>query len=112
MNRIALVFAVALFTGCSQQPAAEAESIPAPDVASDAELSSASASGTIEAVDPAAGKLTISHGPVESLGWPSMTMDFKATPEQIASVRVGQVVAFDFVSTGMDGTITSIEVRE
>ena len=68
----------------------------------------ASATGTVEAIDPASGKLTIAHGPVASLQWPAMTMGFKATPEQLASVKTGQQVQFDFESTGMDGTITRI----
>lgn len=66
------------------------------------------ASGTIESIDADAGKITIKHGPVEALDWPGMTMAFKATPEQIASVEVGQSVDFEFESSGMDATITRI----
>ena len=68
----------------------------------------ASATGTVEAVDAAAGKITIAHGPVDALQWPAMTMGFKATPEQVASVQVGQKVQFEFESQGMDATITQI----
>lgn len=68
----------------------------------------ASATGTIEAIDAAAGKITIAHEPVPSLQWPAMTMGFRATPEQIASVQVGQTVRFDFESKGMDAAITQI----
>lgn len=68
----------------------------------------ASATGTVEAVDATAGKITIAHGPVEALQWPAMTMAFKATPEQAASVQPGQQVAFEFTSQGMDATITRI----
>jgi Cu(I)/Ag(I) efflux system periplasmic protein CusF len=68
----------------------------------------ASATGTIEAIDAAAGKITIAHEPVPSLQWPAMTMGFRATPEQVASVQVGQTVRFDFESKGMDATITQI----
>ena len=64
--------------------------------------------GTVESVDPTAGKISISHGPVAALGWPAMTMNFKATPEQIASVHAGQAIEFDFVAEGMQGTITAI----
>jgi Cu(I)/Ag(I) efflux system periplasmic protein CusF len=76
-----------------------------------AEMKMASASGTIESIDAGAGRITIKHGPVEALNWPGMTMAFKATPEQIASVEVGQSVHFEFESTGMDGTITRITAR-
>ncbi|WP_374153193.1 copper-binding protein (plasmid) [Xanthomonas hortorum pv. hederae] len=68
----------------------------------------ASATGTVEAVDAAAGKITIAHGPVEALQWPAMTMAFKATPEQIASVQAGQKVRFEFRAQGMEATITQI----
>lgn len=68
----------------------------------------ASTTGTVEAVDAAAGKITIAHDPVDALGWPAMTMGFKATPEQIASVQAGQKVHFEFQAQGMDATITQI----
>lgn len=68
----------------------------------------ASATGTVEAVDEATGKITIAHGPVDALQWPAMTMAFKATPEQAASVQPGQQVEFEFASHGMDATITRI----
>lgn len=69
----------------------------------------ASATGTVEAIDVAAGKITLAHGPVDALGWPAMTMDFKATPEQVSSVRPGQHVRFEFTAQGMAATITRIE---
>lgn len=68
----------------------------------------ASATGTVESVDATAGKITIAHEPVDTLKWPAMTMGFKATPEQIASVQAGQKVQFEFQSQGMDATITQI----
>ena len=64
--------------------------------------------GTVEAIDESAGKITIAHGPVDALKWPAMTMAFKATPKQLASVKVGQKVQFEFTTQGMDATITSI----
>lgn len=69
----------------------------------------AMATGTVDKIDAAAGTITISHGPVESLKWPAMTMGFKATPDEVASVKLGQKVAFEFTSKGMDGTITTIK---
>jgi Cu(I)/Ag(I) efflux system membrane fusion protein len=59
------------------------------------------AEGVIESVDQDA--LTISHGPVSALGWPAMTMEFKAPAAGLpAGVRAGARVAFDFVE-GNDG---------
>jgi Cu(I)/Ag(I) efflux system membrane fusion protein len=34
------------------------------------------ASGTLEAIDAKNGTVTVTHGPVASLAWPAMTMDF------------------------------------
>ena len=59
-------------------------------------------------MDTGAGKITIAHGPVEALKWPAMTMAFKASPEQLASVKAGQQVEFEFEAKGMDSTITRI----
>jgi Cu(I)/Ag(I) efflux system periplasmic protein CusF len=36
--------------------------------------------GVITEIDAAGGHLTIKHGPIASLGWPAMTMGFKAKP--------------------------------
>lgn len=67
-----------------------------------------SATGTIQSIDTATGMLTIAHGPVAALKWPAMTMAFKATPAQLASVQKGQKVQFEFVADGMGATITRI----
>ena len=94
-------------------PAAEHAAMAAPPkAAADAmtqTAKTASASGTVESVDAGAGKITLAHGPIDALGWPAMTMGFKATPEQIASVQPGQSVRFEFTAEGMAATITRIE---
>ena len=46
--------------------------------------------------------LTLSHGPIPTLKWPAMTMDFKVPPGGVPSVRVGDKVTFEFVM-GADG---------
>lgn len=93
-------------------PAAEHEKMveQMPPEASDATPSAkiASATGTVESIDATAGKITLAHGPVEALRWPAMTMAFKATPDQIASIKVGQKVKFEFQPQGTDATITRI----
>jgi Cu(I)/Ag(I) efflux system protein CusF len=87
-----------------ERMASEAKSAPTETQAS----KTASATGTVESLDAAAGKITIAHGPVDALGWPAMTMGFKATPEQIASVQAGQQVRFDFQVQGREAAITQI----
>jgi RND family efflux transporter MFP subunit len=56
------------------------------------------ASGKVEAVDAKAGTATISHGPVASLKWPAMTMDFAfANPSQATALKPGTPIEFEFV---------------
>lgn len=53
------------------------------------------ASGRITAIG--GGPVTISHGPVASLNWPAMTMQFRlARAEQARGLAVGDAVAFRF----------------
>lgn len=66
----------------------------------------ATTTGTVEAIDTIAGKVTIAHGPVPALGWPAMTMPFQASPAQLARLRPGQKVRFEF--DGDNATIISI----
>ncbi len=56
------------------------------------------AQGTIKAIDAAAGTLSIAHGPVASLQWPAMTMDFKvANATLLTGLAPGAAIAFEFV---------------
>lgn len=56
------------------------------------------AEGTVEGLDAAAGTVTLSHGPVASLKWPEMTMDFAvANPSLLAGLKPGSKVEFEFV---------------
>jgi Cu(I)/Ag(I) efflux system membrane fusion protein len=53
--------------------------------------------GTIEELDVSAGKLTIDHGPIASLNWPAMKMDFKAKEGALLrGLKPGQRIEFDF----------------
>jgi Cu(I)/Ag(I) efflux system protein CusF len=66
------------------------------------------ASGTVTKVDRIANKVTIAHGPVQSLKWPAMTMNFlvkdKALLDRLSS---GKKVEFEFVQQGRDYVIVS-----
>lgn len=58
--------------------------------------------GKVETVD--AGGITISHGPVASLKWPSMTMGFsKPDATAFADVKPGDTVRFEFKEGGPMG---------
>jgi len=66
-------------------------------------------SGVITAIDAKAGKLTIKHGPIAAIGWPAMTMPFKANPPALLhGLRVGQKIDFDVKVIGSAAEVTAI----
>jgi Cu(I)/Ag(I) efflux system protein CusF len=68
--------------------------------------------GIATALDPKAAKVTIKHSPIPAVGWPAMTMTFKSTPlALLKNVHVGQTVAFDVRTRGMDAEVTAIQPR-
>ncbi len=89
------------------------ESMPAmPDTAtspSAAPATAASAIGVVKAVDPVAKTITLDHGAVAALQWPAMIMTFKTGNVDVSPIKPGDHVAFEFTSTGMDGTLTKID---
>ena len=61
------------------------------------------ASGAVTAVDAAAHKVTLSHGPIPQVGWPAMTMEFAVAPGvDLKTVTPGQRVDFT-LEKGEDG---------
>ena len=51
--------------------------------------------GTVKKVDKATGKITISHGPLDNLGMPPMTMVFRAgEPSILDGVEAGDKIRF------------------
>ena len=56
------------------------------------------AEGTVDSVDLKAGTLSLNHGPVPTLKWPAMTMEFRsANASLLTGVKPGQRVDFEFV---------------
>ncbi|HYD63283.1 MAG TPA: efflux RND transporter periplasmic adaptor subunit [Noviherbaspirillum sp.] len=56
------------------------------------------AEGTIGEIDAAAGTVSITHGPVDSLKWPPMTMTFHvANSALLKNMKPGNPVRFEFV---------------
>lgn len=117
-----LLILLALASGCSKPadetgtasapsqmpmatPAQSAAQVPAN---ADTAAVAGAAHGTVESVDPSAESITISHGPVASLGWPAMTMTFKAPDTDLSPYKEGDKVDFEFNAVGMDGTITRL----
>lgn len=68
------------------------------------------ANGEVRKVDPATGRVTLKHGPIEALGMPGMTMVFRVRdPEWLVRLRVGDRIRF--VAQRIDGVlmVTSLE---
>ena len=56
------------------------------------------AEGHVSAIDLKAGTLSLNHGPVASLKWPAMTMEFKAANASAAAgPEAGASGGFEFV---------------
>ena len=55
----------------------------------------AHAVGVVNAVDPAQHKINLTHEPIPSIGWPSMTMEFPVAPSvDLSGVTPGSRVNF------------------
>ena len=54
--------------------------------------------GSIDAVDAARATVTLTHGPIASLKWPAMTMDFLVKdPALLRTLKPGQKITFDMI---------------
>lgn len=64
----------------------------------------------MKAVDPAAGTVTLAHGPVKSLNWPLMTMGFAVNDKALFDkLSVGKKVDAEFVQQGGKYVITAVK---
>lgn len=80
--------------------------------AAPAAQSSAPSDGTVKKVDAAAGKLTIAHGPLKSLGMPPMTMVFKAKDKaQLKGLKEGDNIRFVAEMAGNDYIAAQIQKK-
>lgn len=56
--------------------------------------------GTVNSIDAEAGKINLSHGPIQSLGWPNMTMDFPIKDAaMLKGIQSGTKVDFELEKT-------------
>ena len=67
------------------------------------------ADAVVKSVD-SAGKVTLQHGPVKSLGWPAMSMGFAVKDKALMDkLAVGSKVHVEFDKQGDDYVITSVK---
>ncbi len=66
--------------------------------------------GTVKKVDPAAGKVTIAHGPIPTMKWPAMSMTFTVKDKRmLGKFSQDKKVEFEFVEQGSNYVITSVK---
>jgi len=66
--------------------------------------------GTVKKVDPAGGKVTLAHGPIQTMNWPAMTMTFSVKDKaMLGKLSQDKKVEFEFVPQGSDYVITSVK---
>lgn len=124
MNHVSTIFAALalplILTGCDKKAEAPtvvsaSEGIPItsdmPAMAMPAGSKMGSGSGSVTAIDTAAGKITLDHGAIPAVGWPAMKMGFTAKPAVLNGVAVGDKVDFDVTVSGSVGEVTSIKKR-
>lgn len=112
-NQLKLTFAVATLVAHTAMAADMAGmKMDSPSSAASEQGQVNHAVGVVKAVDATKGAITLSHEAVPEIKWPAMTMAFSATPAQMASVKVGQKVQFEFTAVGMKAAITKIEPAE
>lgn len=65
---------------------------------------------TVKAMDLDKGIVKLAHGPIASLNWPTMTMNFKVKERALMQeIKVGDVVTFTFIQANGDYVITHIQ---
>ena len=69
----------------------------------------ATASGTVTALNAADHKITFDHGPIPAINWPAMKMEFAVAPSvDLAKVKTGDKVNFTLSGSGGTYTVQSI----
>ena len=92
-------FAAGMDGSMDMKPAAKAMKTPQP------------VSAEVRKVDPAAGEVTLKHGPIMNLGMPPMTMAFPVKdPAMLANLKEGDKVSATF--DNVDGKITVTDLRK
>jgi Cu/Ag efflux protein CusF len=65
--------------------------------------------GVVNSVNAGAGRVNITHDPVESLKWPKMKMNFKAHDAQLLkNLKPGMTVDFEIRKLGDEYLLTTI----
>jgi Cu(I)/Ag(I) efflux system protein CusF len=106
--RFTLAFLLAL-TGVGTAAAGDMAGMKMAPTASASAVRTGKGTGFIKAIDARAGTVTLQHGPIAGLGWPAMTMTFKAAPASLlGGLKVGEKIGFDARQQGAAAEITAV----
>ncbi len=111
MKRTFSIVAVLLLTAAPPAVAAEHNQMPMAGMpmAQGAEDQMHAGHGTVKKVAMEAGRITISHEPIQSLRWPAMTMSFMVADKSLLKdIRPGMKVDFELRKMGANYKITQI----
>ena len=103
-------------SGCDKKPETPMVEVPKATAPADAMSNMAmpegsktgKGTGTVTAIDAAAGKITLDHGAIPAVDWPAMKMGFSAKPDVLKGIAVGDKVDFDLTVTGSAGEVMAI----
>lgn len=105
--------AVLVVTGFITMQQTEASSIQLADAAAAAQKETAMShegTATVKTIDMEKGVVKLAHGPVASLKWPAMTMNFKFIDSAlIQGIKVDDAVTFTFIKSNGDYVVTHIK---
>jgi len=77
---------------------AEDANMDMPDKVTETKVMEAKAMGTVVSMMQDHGMVTLGHGPIEALDWPSMTMPFVTKPEYLKGLKKGDHVSITVLS--------------
>ena len=65
---------------------------------------------TVKAIDLDKGVVKLTHGPIASLNWPAMTMNFRVKERVLMQgIKVNDPVTFTFIQSDGDYVVTHIQ---
>lgn len=108
-----LILTAALLGAACTPPAGDEAQSPATDQSEPAapagEAAPVSATGTVTAVDAAAGTISIDHGAIAAINWPAMEMQFTTQdPAILQGIAVGDRVQFELKSAAESTVVTAV----
>ncbi len=67
--------------------------------------------GVVKSIDPKASTVLIKHEAIPSLRMPGMTMDFKASPALLRTLKVGQKITFQMRVEGVPEIVSLTKAK-